>query len=281
MIDPAPKLSVSRQAIVLRISRGSVYYQPRPVSDANLKLMHRIDKLHMEFPFADSRMLQGLLVQQGFKVGRLHVATLMKPMGVKALHRKTNSSKPVLCHKIHPYLLRKLAVTRPNHAWAMDITYIPMAQGFIYLAAILDWFTRGVLSWRASITLEADFCIEALEEALARHGQPEIFNTDHPLVVCRQTPAQQRDSQFTSAEFIEVLASQKIKISMPLGDCRQSPAGNGRQRGPARQRLRRAAVADHQIRGGLPAGLRRRLRGPGIDRPLPWLPQQPPPAFVA
>nr|WP_234992341.1 IS3 family transposase [Roseisalinus antarcticus] len=201
MIDRTAKLSVGRQAKVLGISRGSVYYQPRPVRAGDLKLMHRIDKLHMEFPFAGSRMLQGLLVQEGFKVGRLHVATLMKRMGIEALYRKSNTSKPAPGHKIYPYLLRKLPITRPNQVWAMDITYIPMARGFIYLAAVLDWFTRRVLSWRVSITLEADFCIEALEEALARHVQPEIFNTD-------------QGSQFTSADFIKVLASREIKISM-------------------------------------------------------------------
>jgi putative transposase len=201
MIDRTSKLSVSRQAGALGISRGSVYYQPRPVSDADLKLMHRIDKLHMEFPFAGARMLRDLLAQEGVKAGRLHVATLMKRMGVEALYRKPNTSKPAPGHKIYPYLLRKLAVTRPNQVWAMDITYIPMARGFIYLAAVLDWFTRRVLAWRVSITLEADFCIAAVEEALTRHGPPEIFNTD-------------QGSQFTGAEFIKVLAAHKIKISM-------------------------------------------------------------------
>jgi putative transposase len=201
MIDPTAKLSVSRQASVLGISRGSVYYQPRPVSDADLELMHRIDKLHTEFPFAESRMLRGLLVQEGFKVGRLHVATLMKRMGIEALYRKPNTSKPAPGHKIYPYLLRGLAITRPNQVWAMDITYIPMARGFIYLAAVVDWFTRRVLAWRVSITLEADFCIEAVEEALARHSAPEIFNSD-------------QGSQFTSTEFIKVLAAREIKISM-------------------------------------------------------------------
>lgn len=201
MIEPLAKLSVSRQAVVLGISRGSVYYQPRPVAPANLKLMHRIDKLHLEFPFAGSRMLQGLLAQEGSKVGRLHVATLMKRMGIEALYRKPNTSKPEPGHKIYPYLLRKLPVTRPNQVWAMDITYIPMARGFIYLAAVLDWFTRRVLAWRVSITLETAFCIEAVEEALARHGTPEIFNTD-------------QGSQFTSTAFTKVLASREIKISM-------------------------------------------------------------------
>ena len=215
MIDPTAKLSVSRQAIVLGISRGSIYYKPRSVPAADLKLMRRIDKLHMEFPFAGSRMLQGLLVQEGFKIGRLHVATLMKRMGIEALYCKPNTSKPAPGHKIYPYLLRNLQITRPNQVWAMDITLAsgkqstglfsdpphPMARGFIYLAAVVDWFTRRVLSWRVSITLEADFCVEAVEEAFARHGNPEIFNTD-------------QGSQFTSTDFIKVLASREIKISM-------------------------------------------------------------------
>lgn len=201
MIDRNAKLSLSRQARVLGISRGSIYYQPQPVGDADLKLMHRIDQLHMEFPFAGSRMLKGLLVQEGFVVGRLHVATLKKRMGIEALYRKPNTSKPAPGHKIYPYLLRNLPITRPNHVWAMDITYIPMARGFIYLAAVVDWATRRVLAWRVSITLDAGFCIEALEEALARHGQPEIFNSD-------------QGSQFTSTDFIKVLAARQIKISM-------------------------------------------------------------------
>ena len=192
---------MSRQAILLGISRGSIYYQNRPVSDADLKLMHRIDKLHTEFPFAGSRMLRDLLAQEGFKVGRLHVATLMKRMGIEALYRKPNTSKPAPGHRIYPYLLWKLPVTRPNQVWAMDITYIPMARGFNYLAAVLDWFTRRVLSWRVSITLEADFCIEAVEEALTRYAKPKIFNTD-------------QGSQFTSSDFIKVLAAREIRISM-------------------------------------------------------------------
>ena len=178
MIDSTAKLEHQPPGHRAGDQSGSIYYRNRPVSDADLKLMHRIDKLHMEFPFAVSRMLQGLLVQESFRVGRLHVATLMKRMGIKALYRRPNTSKPAPGHKIYPYLLRKLPITRPNQVWAMDITYILMARGFIYLAAVLDWFTRRVLSWRVSITLEADFCIEAVEEALARHGKPEIFNTD-------------------------------------------------------------------------------------------------------
>ena len=163
--------------------------------------MHQIDKLHMEFPFAGSRILRGLLVQEGFKVGRLHVATLMKRMSIEALYRKPNTSKPAPGHKIYPYLLRKLPITRPNQVWAMDITYIPMVRGFICLAAVLDWLTRRVLAWRVSITPEVDFCMEAVEEALAKHGTPEIFNTD-------------QGSQFTSADFIKMLAAREIKISM-------------------------------------------------------------------
>ena len=201
MIDPTSKLRINRQAQVLGISCGSVYYQPRPISTAYLTLMHRIDKLYMELPFAGSRMLKGLLVQDGFKVGRLHVVTLTKRKGIRALYRKPNTPKPAHGHKIYPYLLRNLPVIRPNQVWAMHITYIPMARGFIYLAAVMDWFTCLILAWRVSITLEADFCIEAVQEALARHGTPEIFNTD-------------QGSQFTSAEFIKVLADRGIKISM-------------------------------------------------------------------
>ena len=201
MIDRRHDLSIARQARVLGISRGSVYYLPRPVAAADLALMRRIDELHLDYPFAGSRMLQGLLRAEGHCVGRRHVATLMKKMGIEALYRRPNTSKPAPGHKIYPYLLRNLPVTRPNHVWAMDITYIPMARGFVYLAAVVDWFSRRVLSWRLSITLEADFCIEAVEEALARHGKPDIFNTD-------------QGSQFTSVDFIKVLKDAEIAISM-------------------------------------------------------------------
>ena len=178
MIDRSHALSVTRQARELGISRGSVYYLPRPTTAADLAIMRRIDALHMDFPFAGSRMLRDLLAAEGIKVGRLHVSTLMKKMAIEAIYRRPNTSKPAPGHKIYPYLLRKLAVTRPNQVWATDITYIPMARGFVYLIAIVDWFSRRVLSWRLSITLETDFCIEALEEALTRFGAPEIFNTD-------------------------------------------------------------------------------------------------------
>jgi hypothetical protein len=168
MIDRSHPLPVTRQARELGISRGIVYYLPRSVSVANLAVMRRLDELYMDFPLAGSRMLRDLLAAEGVKVGRLHVSTLMKKMAIEAIYRRPNTSKPAPGHKVYPYLLRKLAVTRPNQVWATDITYIPMARGFVHLIAIVDWFSRRVLAWRLSITLETDFCIEALEEALAR-----------------------------------------------------------------------------------------------------------------
>src|SRR5262249_52474393 len=170
MIDRDHNLPLTRQAAVLNISRGSLYYKPRPVSAADLALMRRMDELHLEFPFAAARMLQGLLAAEGSKVGRRHVRTLMRRMGMETGYRRPNTSKPAPGHRIYPYLLRGLAIDRPNQVWAMDITYVAMARGFIYLAAVMDWFSRRVLPWRVSITMEAAFCVEALEEALARHG---------------------------------------------------------------------------------------------------------------
>jgi putative transposase len=168
---------------------------------ANLAVMRRMDELHLELPFAGSRMLRDLLNAEGLVIGRQHVATLMKRMGIEAIYRKPNTSKPAPGHKIYPYLLRNVPVIRPNQVWAMDLTYIPMARGFVYLAAVVDWFSRRVLAWRLSITMEAEFCIEALEEALARHGRPEIFNSD-------------QGSQFTSTSFTDVLLKAGIAISM-------------------------------------------------------------------
>ena len=194
-------LPVSRQAKALGISRGSVYYLPRAVSAVDLSVMRRIDELHLDYPFAGSRMLQGFLVRERYKIGRLHVATLMKRMGIEAIYRRPNTSKPAPGHTIFPYLLRRLPVTRPNQVWATDITYIPMARGFVYLAAVVDWFSRKVLAWRLSITLDAAFCIEAVEEAIARYGKPEIFNTD-------------QGSQFTCIAFTGLLMKNEIKISM-------------------------------------------------------------------
>jgi putative transposase len=201
MIDRDHDLPVTKQADVVGIARSTVYYLPRPVSAADLALMTQIDKLHLEFPFAGSRILRRLLATEGSKVGRRHVKTLMMRMGIEALYRRPRTTKPEPGHKIYAYLLRGVAVTRPNQVWAMDITYIPMARGFVYLAVVLDWFSRRVLSWRVSITMEAAFCVETLEDALANYGKPEIFNTD-------------QGSQFTGKEFTGVLIKSDIKISM-------------------------------------------------------------------
>ena len=222
MIDREHNLPITKQADVLCISRGSVYYLPRPVPEADLAIMRRLDRLHLEFPFAGSRMLRGLLVAEGCKIGRRHVKTLMKRMGIEALYRRPRTTKPGPGHKIYPHLLRATAVTRPNQVWAMDITYIPMARGFVYLAVVLDWFSRRVLSWRLSITMEAAFCVETLEDALARHGKPVHLQyrsgfAVHGLGVHRRARQQRHCDQ------------------------------HGRERSLARQRLRRAAVAQRQI----------------------------------
>ena len=201
MIDRQHPLPVQKQAAALGISRSSVYYLPRPVPAADLALMLRIDKLHLDYPFAGSRMMRDFLVREGFYVGRLHVATLMRRMRIAAIYRRPNTSKPAPGHKIYPYLLRKLPITRPNQVWAIDITYVPMARGFVYLAAVVDWFSRKVLAWRLSITMDAAFCIEAVEEALAKYGKPEIFNSD-------------QGSQFTSVAFTDLLKKHEIAISM-------------------------------------------------------------------
>ncbi len=175
MINRDHDLPITRQAEILEISRGSVYYLPRPVSSADLEIMRQLDRVHLEYPFAGSPILRGLLVQQGCKIGRRHVKTLMQRMGIEALDRRPRTTKPEPGHKIYPYLLRGMKVTQPNQVWAMDITYIPLAQGFVYLAVVLDWATRRVLSCRLSITMEAAFCVETLEDALARHGKPIGF----------------------------------------------------------------------------------------------------------
>ena len=201
MIDRDHELSVTRQAEAVGIARSTVYYLPRPVSDADLALMKQIDRLHTEFPFAGARMLRGLLAADGGKIGRRHVKTLMRRMGIEALYRRPRTTKPEPGHKIYPYLLRGMEVSRPNQVWATDITYIPMARGFVYLTAVLDWYSRRVLAWRVSVSMEASFCIEALEEALAKYGKPEIFNTD-------------QGSQFTCEAFTDVLRKRDIKISM-------------------------------------------------------------------
>jgi len=202
MIDRNHPLPLTKQAKVLRISRGSLYYRPRPTSERDLRLMKKIDKLHTELPFAGARMLRDLLRLDGEKkIGRKHVSTLMKKMGIEALYRKPNTSKKHPGHKIYPYLLRHLDINRPNQVWAMDITYIPMAKGFVYLTAVLDWYSRKVLSWRLSNTMDTRFCLEAVDEAISRYGTPEIFNTD-------------QGSQFTSEAFTGKLKENDVRISM-------------------------------------------------------------------
>ena len=206
MIDPAHPLPIVRQAQLLELSRASVYYRPQPTSDADLALMRRIDELHLEHPFAGSRMLRDLLNREGVAVGRKHVTTLMRKMGIEALYRKPRTSGRDREHPVFPYLLRGLTIDRPNQVWAMDTTYIPMRRGFVYLTAVVDWATRRVLAFRVSISLAADAAVEALQEAIARYGVPGIVNTD-------------QGSQFTAKEFIDVLREHRIGISMDGKGC--------------------------------------------------------------
>ena len=201
MIERDHDLSITRQADLLGISRGAVYYLPRPVSDADLALMRRIDELHLEHPFMGARMLRDQLHRQGLKAGRRHIGTLMQRMGIQALAPQPGTSKRAPGHKIYPYLLRKLAITRPNQVWALDTTYIPMARGFVYLTAVVDVATRRVLAHRVAITLEAIHAKEVIEQALARWGTPEIVNTD-------------QGSQFTAEEFTAVVLAAGCKLSM-------------------------------------------------------------------
>lgn len=201
MIDRTHALSMARQCQVLKLARSTAYYQPKPVSDTALALMRRIDELHLQYPFAGARMLRDLLRQEGHAIGRRQVVTLMRRMGITAIYRKPRTSQRHPAHRIYPYLLRPLTITRSNHVWAADITYIPMRRGFVYLCAILDWVSRRVLSWRLSNTLTTDFCLEAVQEAITRYGPPEIFNTD-------------QGCQFTSQEFTGLLQAHGIQISM-------------------------------------------------------------------
>ena len=242
MIDRDHALCVTKQAELVGIARSTVYYLPRPVSADDLAVMREIDALHTEFPFAGARMLRGLLAAKGSKVGRRHVKTLMRRMGIEALYRKPRTTKPEPGHKIFPYLLRGLEITRPNQVWAMDITYIPMAKGFVYLTVVLDWFSRRVLAWRMSITMEAAFCVDALEGA-------------RPL---RQAGDLQHGSR---------LSVHGHGVHQHAREERHQDQ-HGRQRRVAGQRVRRAALADNQVRGGLPARLRERQRGARRGRAL-------------
>ena len=206
MIDRTHKLPVVRQCEILELARSTAYYTAKPTSPEDLALMRRIDELHLDYPFAGSRMLRDLLRNEGRAVGRRRVRRLMQKMGIEALYRKPNTSRRHAAHPIYPYLLRQLSIERPNHVWATDITYIPMRRGFVYLVAIVDWYSRRILAWRLSNTLTTDFCIEALQEALLCYGAPEIFNTD-------------QGSQFTSTEFTGVLKEHGIRISMDGKGC--------------------------------------------------------------
>jgi putative transposase len=201
MIERGSEVPVSRQAELLDLSRSSVYYTPRPLPERDLRLMRRIDELHLELPFYGSRKLTRELQKEGHEVGRRHVTTLMRRMGIEAIYRKPRTSIPARGATIYPYLLGNLAIERPGQVWASDITYLPMAHGFMYLVAILDVYSRKVLAWRLSNTLTADFCVEALEEALAKFGRPEIFNTD-------------QGSQFTGDDWTKTLKDAGVAISM-------------------------------------------------------------------
>jgi putative transposase len=258
MIDRAHQLPLTRQADCLNISRGSIYYVAAPVSAEDLAIMRQIDVLHTACPFAGSRMLRDLLAADGCPLGRRRVTSMMQQMAIKAAYPKPNTSKPEPGHRIYPYLLRKLVIDRPNQVWATDITYIPMARGFVYLCAVMDWFARRVLAWRLSNTMEAAFCVETLEDALAKHPKPGIFNSD-------------QGSQFTGTAFTGVLIADR------QGDQDQ----HGRSRRVARQRVRRASLAHGEIRGGVPARLRRCARSPRFARPLHRLLQRPTPTLIA
>ncbi len=201
MIDRGHTLPLTRQSQILELSRSSLYYEAVPVSVRDLELMRLIDEIHLKHPYMGSRSIRDQLQDMGHQVGRQHVSTLMNKMGIAAIYRKPSLSKPHPDHKVYPYLLRNLDISRANQVWAADITYLPMARGFCYLVAIMDWASRKVLAWRLSNTLDASFCVEALEEALTRYGAPKIFNTD-------------QGSQFTSDDFIGVLKSHAINISM-------------------------------------------------------------------
>jgi len=202
MIDrDHPQLSVVRQCKLLDLSRSTFYYQPEPVSPADLALMRRLDELHLRYPFFGSRKLTLFLKAEGFEVGRRQVVSLMRRMGLEALYRKPRTSLADKAHPVYPYLLRHLVINRPNQVWAADITYLPMAKGWAYLVAVIDWHSRKVLAWRLSNTMTSDFCIEAPEEAIQRFGAPDIFNTD-------------QGSQFTAAAFTDVLKAHAIDISM-------------------------------------------------------------------
>ena len=254
MIDRTHALPLTRQAEVLKLSRSSLYYQPRPVSPGDLAVMRRIDELHLDYPFAGSRMLRDLLGGEGVEIGRQRVITMMRRMGIEAIYRRPNTSKATPGNKIYPYLLRGLAVDRSDQVWAMDITYIPMARGFVYLAVVLDWFSRRVLAWRVSIDPGG-----RLLSRRRRGGDRPARPAGH---------LQHRPG----------LAVHQPSLHRPA-DGQRHRHQHGWQGGVARQRLHRAGMAVGQVRGGLPASLRHGRRGPRLDPPVSQLLQQPQTAF--
>ena len=201
MISRESDLPITRQCQLLKLNRSTVYYQSKNVSEEDLKLMRRIDEMHLKRPFYGSRRIRDWLWEEGHDINRKRVQRLMRQMGIVALYPKAKTSKPGKGHKIYPYLLRNLVIDRPNQVWAADISYLPMAKGFVYLVAIMDWHSRRVLSWRLSNSMDSDFCVDALEDALARYGRPEIFNTD-------------QGAQFTSEAFTGTLKTANVAISM-------------------------------------------------------------------
>jgi len=206
MIDRTHKLPMVQQCQILNLARSTAYYQPVPISSEELALMRRIDELHLEHPFVGARMLSKMFKREGSPTGRRRVSTLMERMDIHALYRKPGTSKRHPAHPVYPYLLRNMNITRSNHVWAADITYIPMKRGFVYLFAVIDWASRRVLSWRLSNTLTTDFCIEAVQEAISRYGAPAIFNTN-------------QSCQFTSQDFTGLLKDNGIQISMDGKGC--------------------------------------------------------------
>jgi putative transposase len=198
---PHPHFSIVEQCALLKVPRSTLYYAPKPVSDDDLTLMRRVDEIYMKWPFYGSRRMVEELRGERWDVNRKRVRRLMRLMGIEAIYQKPNTSRRHPAHKIYPYLLRNLDIDHANHVWCADITYIPMARGFVYLVAVMDWFSRRVLAWRLSITLEGDFCVEALQEAMDRYGKPKIFNTD-------------QGSQFTAEAFTALLEASDVQVSM-------------------------------------------------------------------
>ena len=207
MIDKEHELSLTRQAELLQLSRGSLYYEAKGPSERDLELMRQIDRLHLEYPFMGARMLRDMLILDGYRIGRRHVAQLMRTMSIEALYQEKSTSRRNPEHAVFPYLLQGLPIQTPNHVWSADITYIPMRRGFLYLFAVMDWASRRILAWRLSNTLTTDFCIEAVQEAIERNGCPQILNTDQGV-------------QFTSGDFVRLIREQHhIALSMDGKGC--------------------------------------------------------------